>query len=332
MRRIRARISRVRFGAATVPRPASTCSSAKRVHRTRQRRSRRRATGVSTGADRHRRAARYADDSRACRGRVPDQRNRLRSRPSCRSGCWSSAADRSAASWPRRSAVSARGRRSRRTRRCSCRRRSATPRRLLSEALARDGIEVRLNTAAVRVRVENGEKLVDLVSDDYHSTDRRRRDPDRRRARSERRRTEPRGGRRRVRCRQPASRVDDFLRTTNRRIYAAGDVTPRARVHPHGGRVGAHRRAQRAAARTAARQRADDSVVHVHRPGDRARRPVRARGAGAEHPGAARSRSRCTTSIARSPTARSAASSRSTCTITATGSSARRSSRVTPAR
>ena len=40
---------------------------------------------------------------------------------------------------------------------------------LLSEALAHDGVEVRLNTAAVRVCVENGEKVVDLVSDDYHS-------------------------------------------------------------------------------------------------------------------------------------------------------------------
>lgn len=41
---------------------------------------------------------------------------------------------------------------------------------ILSDAFARDGIEVRLNTRVVRVRVENGRKLVDLVSDDYHST------------------------------------------------------------------------------------------------------------------------------------------------------------------
>src|SRR5450755_2134489 len=41
---------------------------------------------------------------------------------------------------------------------------------LLSDAFARDGIEVRLNTAAVRVRVEGGQKLVDLVSDDYQTT------------------------------------------------------------------------------------------------------------------------------------------------------------------
>ena len=41
---------------------------------------------------------------------------------------------------------------------------------ILSDAFARDGIEVRLNTTAVAVRVENGETLVDLVSDDYRNT------------------------------------------------------------------------------------------------------------------------------------------------------------------
>ena len=41
---------------------------------------------------------------------------------------------------------------------------------ILSAAFARDGIEVRLNTKAVKVRTEGGEKRVDLVSDDYKST------------------------------------------------------------------------------------------------------------------------------------------------------------------
>ncbi len=41
---------------------------------------------------------------------------------------------------------------------------------ILSDAFARDGIEVRLNTTAVNVRVKDGQKLVDLVSDDYEST------------------------------------------------------------------------------------------------------------------------------------------------------------------
>jgi pyruvate/2-oxoglutarate dehydrogenase complex dihydrolipoamide dehydrogenase (E3) component len=94
---------------------------------------------------------------------------------------------------------------------------------ILSDAFARDGIEVRLNTTAVRVRVEGGQKLVDLVSDDYQST---------------------------VAAdviltgtgRLPnvtgmsleaagvdydvtsGIRVNDFLQTSNPRIYAAGDV------------------------------------------------------------------------------------------------------------
>jgi pyruvate/2-oxoglutarate dehydrogenase complex dihydrolipoamide dehydrogenase (E3) component len=94
---------------------------------------------------------------------------------------------------------------------------------ILSDAFARDGIEVRLNTQVRNVRVEGGAKIVDLVSDDYHSTvvvdailtgtgrlpnamgldlaaagvdyDARR-----------------------------GVHVDDFLRTRNQRIYAAGDV------------------------------------------------------------------------------------------------------------
>jgi pyruvate/2-oxoglutarate dehydrogenase complex dihydrolipoamide dehydrogenase (E3) component len=41
---------------------------------------------------------------------------------------------------------------------------------ILSDAFARDGIEVRLNTQVRNVRVEGGAKIVDLVSDDYHST------------------------------------------------------------------------------------------------------------------------------------------------------------------
>jgi pyruvate/2-oxoglutarate dehydrogenase complex dihydrolipoamide dehydrogenase (E3) component len=94
---------------------------------------------------------------------------------------------------------------------------------ILSNAFARDGIDVRLNTTAVNVRVEDGQKLVDLVSEDYKST---------------------------VTVdailtgtgRVPAVtglnleaagvdydatagiRVDDFLQTSNPRIYAAGDA------------------------------------------------------------------------------------------------------------
>ncbi len=41
---------------------------------------------------------------------------------------------------------------------------------ILSDALARDGVEVRLNTTVTSVRIEGDEKLVDLVSDDYRNT------------------------------------------------------------------------------------------------------------------------------------------------------------------
>ncbi len=41
---------------------------------------------------------------------------------------------------------------------------------ILSDALARDGVEVRLNTTVTSVRIEGGEKLVDLVCDDYRNT------------------------------------------------------------------------------------------------------------------------------------------------------------------
>ena len=41
---------------------------------------------------------------------------------------------------------------------------------ILSDAFARDGLEVRLNTQVTAVRVENGCKLVDLISADYRST------------------------------------------------------------------------------------------------------------------------------------------------------------------
>jgi len=94
---------------------------------------------------------------------------------------------------------------------------------LLSDAFARDGLEVRLNTAAVQVRMEDGQKLVDLISDDYQSTvavdailTGTGRLPN-----VERLNLEAAG----VHC-DPVTgiRVDDFLRTSNPRIYAAGDA------------------------------------------------------------------------------------------------------------
>ncbi len=94
---------------------------------------------------------------------------------------------------------------------------------ILSDALARDGIEVRLNTAAVKVRVEGGQKLVDLVSDDYKSTvavDAILTGTGR----------VPNVGGLNLESAgvvydtTTGVKVNDFLQTSNRRIYAAGDV------------------------------------------------------------------------------------------------------------
>jgi len=95
---------------------------------------------------------------------------------------------------------------------------------LLSESLARDGVEIHLNSTVVAVRTATtGEKLVDLVSDDHKSTiavdhiaTGVGRIPN-----VEELGLEEAG----VDCDpMPGIRVDDFLQTTNRRIYAAGDV------------------------------------------------------------------------------------------------------------
>ena len=94
---------------------------------------------------------------------------------------------------------------------------------ILSDAFARDGIEVRLNTTAVNVRVENGQKLVDLVSDDYQSTvavdailTGTGRLPN-----VEGLDLEAAG----VDCDAITGiHINDFLQTSNPRIYAAGDV------------------------------------------------------------------------------------------------------------
>jgi len=98
----------------------------------------------------------------------------------------------------------------------------------LSDAFARDGIEVRLNTTARNVGVDGNEKVVDLVSDDYHSTIRVDailtgvgRLPNVQGLALEK------AG---VSYDESAGiSVDDQLRTANPRIYAAGDVCLEAR-------------------------------------------------------------------------------------------------------
>jgi pyruvate/2-oxoglutarate dehydrogenase complex dihydrolipoamide dehydrogenase (E3) component len=94
---------------------------------------------------------------------------------------------------------------------------------ILARSFARDGMELRLNARAVRVRVEGGEKLVDLLSDEYTSTvavdailTGTGRVPN-----VEGLNLEAAG----VSHDDVAGvHVDDFLRTSNKRIYAAGDV------------------------------------------------------------------------------------------------------------
>jgi pyruvate/2-oxoglutarate dehydrogenase complex dihydrolipoamide dehydrogenase (E3) component len=94
---------------------------------------------------------------------------------------------------------------------------------MVSDALARDGVEIHLNTTVVNVRVEGGRKLIETVNDGNRATftvD------------------QVLTGIGRVPAvaglnleaagviydAETGIRVDDFLRTTNPRIYAAGDV------------------------------------------------------------------------------------------------------------
>ena len=94
---------------------------------------------------------------------------------------------------------------------------------ILSDAMARDGIEVRLNTAAVNVRIDGTQKVVDLVSDAYKSTvvvdailTGTGRVPNVEGLNLESADVEY--------DRTTGIKVNDFLQTSNRRIYAAGDV------------------------------------------------------------------------------------------------------------
>jgi len=94
---------------------------------------------------------------------------------------------------------------------------------ILSAELARDGIAIRLNTNAVGVRVADGRKLVDLVSDDYRNTiavdailTGGGRSPNVEGLNLEAADVDYDSG--------SGIAVDDFLRTSNPRIHAAGDV------------------------------------------------------------------------------------------------------------
>jgi pyruvate/2-oxoglutarate dehydrogenase complex dihydrolipoamide dehydrogenase (E3) component len=94
---------------------------------------------------------------------------------------------------------------------------------MVSDSLARDGVEIHLNTQAVNVRVEAGKTYVDTINDGVAAT----LEVDRiltgigRIPAVDGLNLEAAGvafdG-------EAGVQVDDFLRTTNRRIYAAGDV------------------------------------------------------------------------------------------------------------
>jgi pyruvate/2-oxoglutarate dehydrogenase complex dihydrolipoamide dehydrogenase (E3) component len=94
---------------------------------------------------------------------------------------------------------------------------------LLSDAFSRDGIEIHLNTTVVDVRLEGSQKLVDLIRDDYRSTvavdailTGLGRVPNVQNLGLEAADVSFDG--------DAGIRVNDFLQTTNPRIYAAGDV------------------------------------------------------------------------------------------------------------
>ena len=94
---------------------------------------------------------------------------------------------------------------------------------ILSDAFVRDGIEVRLNSTVVRVRVEGRQKFIDLVNDDDKSTvavdailTGTGRVPN-----VDGMNLEAAGV---DYDKTVGIKVNDFLQTSNRRIYAAGDV------------------------------------------------------------------------------------------------------------
>ena len=97
---------------------------------------------------------------------------------------------------------------------------------ILSDAFARDGIAIHLNTEPVAIRVEESEKIVELVSEDYRSTVAADQilvstgqTPNVKRLNLEAAGVDydPNDG----------IRVNDFLQTSNPEIYAAGDVCVR---------------------------------------------------------------------------------------------------------
>src|ERR1700730_117464 len=143
-------------------------------------------------------------------------------RPNARAAYWYWAVARSGANWRKHFAGSDRTSSSSKTTRCFCPR-TRDVAQILSDVLARDGIEIHLNTTVVAVRMEGVRKIVDLMCDDNKlsvSVDEILagigRTPN-----VESMNLEAAGVRYDT---ESGIRVDDFLQTTNPRIYAAGDV------------------------------------------------------------------------------------------------------------
>lgn len=94
---------------------------------------------------------------------------------------------------------------------------------ILSDALARDGIEVHLNTTVAAVRCEGDQKIVDLINEDSHTEV----SVDQILVGIGRAPNVEGIGLRNAGVRYDTVngvQVDDFLHTSNRRIFAAGDV------------------------------------------------------------------------------------------------------------
>ena len=155
---------------------------------------------------------------------------------------------------------------------------------ILSDAMARDGIGIHLNTETVNVRTEGNQKIVDLASDDYKFTlnvdeilvgigsapnvegmnlEAAGVDYDK----------------------EAGILTNDYLQTSNPQIYAAGDVCSEKKF-PHIETAAADlvvRNAPVLGSRET--ERVGNSMVHLYGSRNRARRPLREGGPRERHPG-----------------------------------------------
>jgi len=137
---------------------------------------------------------------------------------------------------------------------------------LLSLSLSRDGVETRLNTTVTGARAKHGARVIDTTNNDVHASIEVDqillsvgRVPN----------VEALDlGAAAIDVDAAGIRVDEHLRTSNARVYAAGDVCMR-------------RQFTNVAARPGSPRPAAHTLVHLHRSGDRTPRPACAGGPGA---------------------------------------------------